>query len=127
MGLLDNLRGLFSGSKNAQPTQTDNEYEKSVLSEKIVNLIEKIKRINSFDSSLWNLSNVSSFELKRKSLEELNRIYSNLERRLSEIDRQSQRRDPRKEALEASKWTGQKPGNMTTHDFDNFQKGDDRY
>ena len=41
MGLLDNLRGLFSGSKNAQPTQTDNEYEKSVLSEKIVNLIEK--------------------------------------------------------------------------------------
>jgi len=126
MGLFDNLRGIFGGSKNEQPIQADNEYEKSMLSDKIVNLVDKIKRINSFDSSLWNLSNVSSFELKRKSLEELKNIHVNLERRLSELDRQSQRRDPSKEDLEASKWTGQKPQTMTNHDFDMAQRYDDR-
>lgn len=125
MGLLNNLRGFFSGSKNTQAVQVEDEYEKSRLAEKIVDLVGRIKRINSFDSSVWNLSNVSSYELKRKSLDELQRLNSSLENRLSELDRQGQRRDPRREALEASKWTGQKPRNMSDHDFDVFQRGDD--
>lgn len=127
MGLMDNIRGFFSASKNIQSTQTqvDSEYEKSRLAEKIVDLIDKIKRINSFDSSIWNLSNVSSYELKRRSLDELKRLHSDLENRLLELDKQSKRIDPRKEALEASKWTGQKPQSMSRHDFDRFQRDDD--
>ena len=60
MGLIDNLKGHFSGSKNIQPVQVNDEYEKARLREQIVDLVNKIKRINSFDSSIWNLSNVST-------------------------------------------------------------------
>lgn len=108
MGLMDNIRGFFSGSKNTQTIQPqiNEEYEKSRLADRIVDLVDRIKRINSFDSSVWNLSNVTSYTLQRKSLDELKRLNSSLESRLSELDRQSKTRDPRKEALEASKWTG---------------------
>lgn len=127
MGLMNNIREFFSGSKNTQTSQPviDEEYEKSRLANRIVDLIGRIKRINSFDSSVWNLSNVSSYELRRKSLDELQRLNSSLENRLSELDRQSQRRDPSRESLEASKWTGQKPKHMSELDFDRFQRSDD--
>lgn len=125
MGLIDSLRGFFSGSKNTQEAQVEDEYEKSRLAEKIVDLVDRIKRKNSFDSSIWNLSNVSSYELKRKSLVELQRLNSNLENRLSELDRQGQRIDPKREALEESKWTGKKPQNMSNYEFDRFQRSDD--
>lgn len=127
MGLMDNIRGLFSGSRNNQPTQpqVNEDYEKSRLADKIVDLVDRIKRINSFDSSVWNLSNVSSYELKRKSLDELQRLNSSLEKRLSKLNRQNQRSNPRAEELEASKWTGQKPQNMSELDFDRFQRSDD--
>lgn len=127
MGLMDNIRGFFSGSKNTQTSQPqiDEEYEKSRLANKIVDLIDRIKRINSFDSSIWNLSNISSYELKRKSLDELQRLDSSLENRLSELNRQSQKSNPSRESLEASKWTGQKPKYMSDLDFDRFQRSDD--
>lgn len=125
MGLIDSLRGFFSGSKNTQAAQVEDEYEKSRLAEKIVDLVGRIKRINSFDSSIWNLANVSSYDLKRKSLDELTRLHSSLERRLSELDRQSQRVNPRMETVEAAKWTGRPTQNMTNADLDRFQKGDD--
>ena len=125
MGLLDNIRGFFSSSKNSQPMQLDDENEKQRLAEKIVNLIGKIKKINSFDSSIWNLSNVSSYELKNKSLDELRRLNSSLESRLAELDRKSQSTSSNRESLEASKWTGQKTQNMTNKDFDRFQRSDD--
>lgn len=125
MGLLDNIRGFFSSSKNAQPMQLDDENEKQRLAEKIVNLIGKIKKVNSFDSSIWNLSNISSYELKSKSLDELKRLNSSLENRLAELDRRSQSTSSSRESLEASKWTGQKPQNMTNKDFDRFQRSDD--
>ena len=127
MGLMDNIRGFFSGSKNTQTTQpqVNEDHEKSRLADRIVDLVGRIKRINSFDSSVWNLSNVSSYELKRKSLDELQRLSSSLENRLSQLDKEGQRRNPRSEALEASKWTGQKPNGMSDHDFDFYQKGDD--
>lgn len=125
MGLLSNIRGFFSSSKNAQPMQLDDENEKQRLAEKIVNLIGKIKKVNSFDSSIWNLSNISSYELKSKSLDELKRLNSSLESRLAELDRRSQVTSSSRESLEASKWTGQKPQNMTNKDFDRFQRSDD--
>ena len=127
MGLMDNIRGLFSGSKNnqtAQP-QINEEYEKSKLADGIVNLVNKIKRINSFDSSLWNLSNVSSYNLKRKSLDELQRLNSKLENRLSELNRQKQSRNSESKSLEEAKWTGQKPKDMSDLDFDRSQRYDD--
>ena len=127
MGLMNNIRTFFSSSRNNQSAhpQVNEEYEKTRLADRIVDLVSRIKRINSFDSSVWNLSNVSSYDLKRKSLDELQRLNSTLENRLSELDKQSQRRNPRSEALEASKWTGQKPKGMSDHDFDFYQKGDD--
>lgn len=127
MGLMNNIREFFSSSKNTQTTQpqVNEEYEKSKLADRIVDLVGKIKRINSFDSSVWNLSNVSSYELKRKSLDELQRLNSSLENRLLELDRQNQRSNLSRESLEASKWTGQKPKNMSDYDFDRFQRSDD--
>ncbi len=125
MGLLSNIRGFFSSSKNAQPMQLDDENEKQRLAEKIVNLIGKIKKVNSFDSSIWNLSNISSYELKSKSLDELKRLNSSLESRLAELDRRSQVTSSSRESLEASKWTGQKPQNMNNKEFDRFQRSDD--
>lgn len=125
MGLLSNIRGFFSSSKNAQPMQLDDENEKQRLAEKIVNLIGKIKKVNSFDSSIWNLSNISSYELKSKSLDELKRLNSSLESRLAELDRRSQVTSSSRESLETSKWTGQKPQNMNNKEFDRFQRSDD--
>lgn len=128
MGLINNIRNFFSNSnskKNAQ-LPVNNEYEKSRLAGKIVDLRDKIKRINSFDSCLWNLSNISSYDLIRmKSLDELQQLASSLENRLSELNRQSQKSNSRQEALEASKWTGQKPKHMSVLDFDRFQRSDD--
>ena len=43
MGLLDNLKEFFSGSKNTQTVQVNDEYEKSRLSEQIVDLVNKKK------------------------------------------------------------------------------------
>lgn len=128
MGLMDNIREFFSGSENVQAShpQVNEEYEKSRLADRIVDLVGKIKKINSFDSSIWNLSNVSSYELKRKSLDELQNLISSLENRLSALNRQSQIGNSRNEELEASKWTGQKPRNMSDFDFDRFQRDDER-
>ena len=127
MGLIDNIRGLFSGSKNNQTSapMVNEEYEKSRLANRIVDLIDKIKRVNSFDSVLWNLSNISCYDLQRKSLNELQRLNSTLENRLSELNRQRQTSPSKQEQLEASKWTGQKPKDMSELDFDRFQRNDD--
>ena len=124
MGLLDNLKGLFSGSKNTKTVQVNDEYEKSRLSEQIVDLVNKIKRINSFDSSIWNLSNISSYELERKNLDELQTINTSLQNRLAELHRKKQQGNSTRDSLETSKWTGQKPQNMSEHDFDRFQRDD---
>lgn len=127
MGLLDNIRSFFNVSKNAQQKQpqVNEDYEKSILADKIVNTVDKIKRINSFDSSIWNLSNISTYELKRRSLNDLQHLSSSLENKLSELTRQSQRSNPYRDSLEKAKWTGQKPKEMSDYDFDRFQRDDD--
>lgn len=127
MGLLNNIREFFSNSKSPKTTQVqvDDKYEKSILAEKIVDLVYRIQRIDSFDSSIWNLTNTPSYELEEKSLNELQRLNSTLENKLSELTKRSQKRDPSREALEAAKWTGQKPSHMSDLDFDRFQRSDD--
>lgn len=128
MGFINNIRNLFSGSKNpktAQP-QIDEEYEKLKLANRIIDLVNKIKRINSFDKSIWNLSNVFSYELQRKSLSELQALNSSLENRLLELNKQNKNSNSNRESLESSKWTGQKPKDMSNYDFDRFQRDDGR-
>ncbi len=46
MGLMNNIRRLFSDSKNTQITQVqeNDEYEKSILAERIVDLVDNIKK-----------------------------------------------------------------------------------
>lgn len=124
MGMLNNLRNFLKGSNNVSVEQEEDTYKKSMLATKIVNLVDKIKRINSFDSSIWNLNNVSSYELERKSLDELEQIYSSLSSRLLILTKQHQRESQEREAYEDAKWTGQKPENLTNQEFDRFQRGD---
>ena len=122
MGLLDNIKKSFIGSKNTKTVQVDDSSKKIMLATKIINLRDKIKSINSFDSSIWNLSNATTNNLQRRSLAELEKICSTLNARLSEITEQSKKSDLRRETLEKSKWTGQKPKNMTDYEFDRFQR-----
>ena len=127
MGLIDNIREFFSGSKNTQQqtSRINEEHEKTILANRIVDLVHQIQSIDSFDSTIWNLANVSSYDLAKKKLEDLQKLNSTLESKLSRLSRESQRINPAREALEASKWTGQKPENMTDLDFDRWQRSDD--
>lgn len=124
MGVFNNVRNFFSGSKDTSEKQEEDFYKKSSLVSEVINLIDKIKRANSFDASIWNLSNETRYTLRNKSLDELELIKDNLTSRISELTRQSQRKNPEREALEASKWTGQRPQNMSNSDFDRFQRDD---
>ena len=42
--------------------------------------------------------------------------------RILELSKKQQTTDRTRESLEAAKWTGRKPENMTDHDFDRFQR-----
>ena len=128
MGLMDNLRVFFSGSKNTknEQVQVNDEFEKTKLAARIVDLVDKIKRLNSLDRSVWNLSNITNYELERKSLSELQKLNSTLENRLLELDKQIQKANSTRESLEAAKWTGRKPKNMSDYDFDRLQRDEGR-
>lgn len=128
MGMLDNLKKLFNrNSEEIQEVEPEDPYKKSMLASQIVNLVDKIKRINSFDSSVWNLSNVSSYELERRSQDELEKLQSDLSKRLSELVEEKQRRSSKVESLEEAKWTGRKPQNMSDKDLDRLQRDEGRY
>ena len=128
MGLMDTIRGLFSNSKDTQEVQPqiNESYEKSRLAASIVSLVGEIQKINSFDSSIWNLATVTKYSLERRSLNELQKINNDLKNRLSELSVQKTSRSKYDEELEAAKWTGQKPRNMSSYEFDRFQRDDDR-
>ena len=124
MRILDNIKKFLKG-ENAKPIiKQENTYKKSVLSSNIMNLINDIKRIDSFDKSLWNLSNAANISLQNKSEIELEQLYANLSSRLEELKREKQKINFSRQSLEASKWTGQKPKNMTDYEFDRFQRDD---
>lgn len=118
------ISDFFRRKDNAEQAREDDSYKKSMLATQIVNLVDKIKRINSFDSSIWNMTNISITELERKSVGELERLRNSLDYRLSELNRQSQTRNSKREELESSKWTGRKPQGLTNHEFDRFQRDD---
>ena len=96
MGFMDKIRNFFGKTHEESSTQAraNDAYKKRMLAEEIVDLVGKIKKINSFDSSINSFSYVSSYELQQRD-------------------------------LEASKWTGRKPQNMSTYDYDRMQRDDD--
>lgn len=126
MGLMDNIRGFFSKSKNNQDSQPqiNENYEKNKIANKIVSLVNEIKSVNSLDSSIWNLSNISTYELNNRSLDDLKNLQSSLESRLSQLTRQRRTGYAQRESLEEAKWTGQKPKDMSNRDFDRLQRDD---
>lgn len=122
MGMLDNLRNFFKGSNNTPVVKEDDSYEKSRLASKIVKEIDGIKRINCFDSNIWNLNNITTEELKRKGLEELKSMERRLNFRLIQLEEGHQRGTSAREELERAKWTGQKPKDFIDHEFDRLQR-----
>lgn len=128
MGMLDNIKKIFQKSNKEEPeVRREDPRAKAALAAQVADTINRIKKVNSFDSSIWNLSNMSAYDLQRKSVAELQSLQASLNNRLSQIKRQNERPNQAKEDLEASKWTGQRPQNMSAHAFDRFQRGDDRY
>ncbi len=129
MGMFDRISSFFKGLNKTPDVKKDDKYEdymKSKLASEIIDLVDQIKRINSFDSSIWNLNNISSNQLERRGLAELERLHSSLNNRLLELTKQSERSSLRRQELEESKWSGQKPRNLTDHEFDRFQRDDER-
>ena len=118
MGFMDKIRNFFGKTHDESSTQgrVNDVYEKRMLAEEIVDLVGKIKKINSFDSSINSFSYVSSYELQQRDLEELQAIASKLEKKLSYLNQQSRSNKSTVSDLEASKWTGRKPQNMSTYD-----------
>ena len=127
MGFMDKIRNFFGKTHDESATQVrvNDVYEKRMLAEEIVDLVGKIKKINSFDSSINSFSYVSSYELQQRDLEELQAIASKLEKKLSYLNQQSRSNKSTVSDLEASKWTGRKPQNMSTYDYDRMQRDDD--
>ena len=123
MGLMDKIRGFFNGSYNTPVVQED-KYAKSKLATDIVNLVDKINRINCFDGSIRGLTNMSSHELERKSMEELEQLHNNLINKYTGLIQQRQRNSEKMDAAIAAKWTGQRTPGMTPHDLDRWQRGD---
>ena len=127
MGFMDKIRNFFGKTHDESSTQVrvNDVYEKRMLAEEIVDLVGKITKINSFDRSINSFSYVSSYELQQRDLEELQAIASKLEKKLSYLNQQSRSNKSTVSDLEASKWTGRKPQNMSTYDYDRMQRDDD--
>ena len=115
MGYMDKIRNFLGKTHEESSTQAraNDAYKKRMLAEEIVDLVGKIRKINSFDSSINSFSHVSSYEL-----EELQAIASKLEKKFSYLNQQSRSNKSTVSDLEASKWTGRKPQNMSTYDYD---------
>lgn len=121
MGMIDTLRKIFKDSNNRPLIPEDDSGKKEILATQIVNLVDKIKKINSFDSCLWNLRNVTTYSLKSKSLGELQTLHSSLTNRLEKLTNLKTKANQTYQDLEAAKWTGEKPTHLSNHDFDRLQ------
>lgn len=121
MGMIDTLRKIFKDSNNRPLMPEDDSGKKEILATQIVTLVDKIKKINSFDSCLWNLRNVTTYSLKNKSLGELQTLHSSLTNRLEELTNLKAKANQTYQDLEAAKWTGEKPTHLSNHDFDRLQ------
>ena len=99
----------------------DDSGKKEILATQIVNLVDKIKKINRFDRGVWNRRNVTTYSLKNKSLGELQTLHSSLTNRLEELTNLKAKANQTYQDLEAAKWTGEKPTHLSNHDFDRLQ------
>lgn len=125
MGMFDGIINFFKGSKEEAPRE--NNFEKEQLARQVEELVIKISRLNSFDSDIKNLTNASYRDLQSmKSLEELQRLKFKLENKLLALDKEARRGNPEMEAIEKSKWTGEKMNNMTDKQFDRLQRDEGR-
>ena len=124
MGFMDKIRNFLGKTHEESSTQAraNDAYKKRMLAEEIVDLVGKIRKIN---SSINSFSHVSSYELQQRDLEELQAIASKLEKKFSYLNQQSRSNKSTVSDLEASKWTGRKPQNMSTYDYDRMQRDDD--
>ena len=105
----------------------ENNFEKEQLARQVEELVRKINGLNSFDSSIRSLTNESYRDLQSmKSLEELQRLKFKLENKLLALDKEARRGNPEMEAIEKSKWTGEKMNNMTDKQFDRLQRDEGR-
>lgn len=127
MGLFDKIKGLFS-NKEADARGPWNAYEseaeKEILANKVLNLIDKISRINSFDRSINGLLNISPYIIKSKSLDELRSLENKLETRLGELTKGNSRANAQRESLNEAMWTGRSNG-LSSHDLNRSQCRDD--
>ncbi|MNP48614.1 hypothetical protein D3C76_1427470 [compost metagenome] len=126
MGFIENLRKLVKGNDSDNKKVTEDTYAKSMIAREVVNLVEQINKINSFDSSIRTLINVSSHQLQSKSMADLQNLRDTLSYKLSTIDQQRKVGSTAREALEESKWTGKKPNTMTDRQFDRHQRDESR-
>lgn len=127
MGMFDKIRSFFNRNSTQEiPIRRESEIDKSMLASQIMNLIDSIKGINSFDLSIWNYSNVTKYELYRKTVPELERLRDSLSSRLEQLNRENSKARESANKLEEAKWTGQRPKNLSAHEFDRLQRGDDR-
>ena len=125
MGMFDGIINFFKGSKEEAPRE--NNFGKEQLARQVEELVRKISRLNSFDSDIKNLTNASYRDLQSmKSLEELQRLKFRLENKLLALDKEARRENPEMEAIEKSKWTGEKMNNMTDKQFDRLQRDEGR-
>ena len=124
MGLIDKLRGFINGSNNTPVVQEEDKYEKLRLATEIVNLVGKINRINCFDGSIRGLTNMSTHELEKRSMGELQQLHNNLSNKYAALVYKRDQNNAKNDAIIAAKWTGQKAPNLTDHDLDFSQRGD---
>ena len=124
MGLIDKLRGFINGSNNTPVVQEEDKYEKLRLATEIVNLAGKINRINCFDGSIRELTNLSEYDLQKRSMTELKQLHDNLNNKYSSLVYKRDQNNAKNDADTAAKWTGQRAPNTTAHDLDFSQRGD---
>ncbi len=124
MGLFSNLIHLIVGDTGTDEPQIDDYYEREQMADSVYELVRRISRISTFDRSITSLQRVTIYELRDKSLEELQRLQNNLQERLTILERDRKRRNEEMRKLEEAKWTGQRPKHMSPEAFDRWQRDD---
>lgn len=124
MGLIDKLRGFINSSNNTPIVPEEDKYVKSRLATDIVNLVSKINRINCFDGSIRGLTNMSNYELEKRSVSELQQLHTSLSNKYAGLIQQRDQNNAKNDAAIAARWTGQRAPGQTDRDLDFSQRGD---
>lgn len=127
MGLVDKLKEFLNGSEKNQVVR-ESPWEKRDLARDVMGLIDEIKRIDSFDRTVWNMGYMSEYTLAdSKTTDELKRMKNSLNKRLLELQKQKENVNLRGSSeYEKALWTGEKPKGWTDRDLDLAQTRDDR-